>query len=72
MNLTILAAGIKASEAGISQEKALQLNMKQFDLMFKAVKEAAEKNWAMTGNYGDENYHLNLQICKNFSEMMLN
>ena len=72
MNLTMMAAMLKADIAGISQDEALKLNMKQFDLMFNAIKDDAEKNWAMTGNFADENYQLNLQICKEFSEMMLN
>ena len=63
MELVIFAHRLKSKIAKIDLEKSMKLNMQQFDMMFTAIKSKAEKNWALTGNYGDDMYWADIKVC---------
>lgn len=66
MDVVFFAHELKSQIAEIGMEKAMELNMQQFDLMFTAIKTKAEKNWALTGSYGDEMYWADIEVCNTF------
>ena len=72
MELVLFAANVKSQLSGVNKAQALDLNMPQFDMMFTAVKEKAEKNWAMTGSYGDDTYWADMEVCGNYYQAVSN
>ena len=66
--LVMFAHRLKSKVAKIDFEKSMELNMQQIDMMFKAIKSKAEKNWALSGNYGDKMYWADMDVCGAFYE----
>jgi len=71
MELVMFAHRLKSKIAKIDLEKSMELNMQQFDMMFTAIKSKAEKNWALTGNYGDDMYWADIEVCGAFYEAVM-
>lgn len=71
MELVMFAHRLKSKIAKIGLEKSMELNMQQFDMMFTAIKSKAEKNWALTGSYGDDMYWADIEVCGAFYEVVM-